>query len=102
MSVVNNTLLHPDDDISEAAKIAENACAVIEGKSQVVENSSIRDAFALPNICMWDKLLNQSVVKLQTCDYIYYMLLEQVSGGITPEELGVALSHTENLDNLLD
>ena len=99
MSVVNNTLLHPDDDISEAAKIAENACAVIEGKSQVVENSSIRDAFALPNICMWDKLLNQSAVKLQTCDY---MLLEQVSGGITPEELGVALCHIENLDNSLD
>jgi len=49
----------------EAAKIAENACVVIEGKSQLVENSIIQYAFVLLNFCMWDKLLNQSAVKLQ-------------------------------------
>ena len=47
MSVVNNTFLHRDDDISEAAKIEENACVVIEGKSQLVENSIIRYALQI-------------------------------------------------------
>ena len=65
MSVVNNTLLHLHDDVLEAAKIAENACVVIEGKSQLVENSIIRYAFVLSNFCRRDKLLNQSPVKLQ-------------------------------------
>ena len=43
-------------DVSEAAKMAENTCVVIGGKSQPIENSIIRRAFVLHNFCMWDKL----------------------------------------------
>ena len=49
----------------EAGKIAVNACVVIEGKSEPVENGTFLCAFVLPNFSMWDKQLNKSVGDLQ-------------------------------------
>ena len=53
----------------KAGKIAINACVVIEGKSEPVENGTFPCAFVLPNFSMWDKLLNKSVGDLQRKNY---------------------------------